>query len=573
MKRVFGYLAKFKKESFLAPLFKMLEATFELLVPLVVKRLVDVGIKNADKPYIFAMCGLLVLFCIIGFVSAATAQYYSAKAAVGVATEMRHDMFLKVQRFCHAELDTVGISNTLTRMTSDLNQVQTGINMTLRLLLRSPFIVFGAMILAFTIDVRCALIFAVAIPLLLIVVFAITLVTIPMFRRVQSKLGDVLKSTRGNLVGARVIRAFCAEDRMTREFDGENDLLTVMQKRAARISVLLNPLTYLIINVAVIVLIWTGAVRMEAGLITQGALLALYDYMSQILIELIKFANFIVTVTKSVASAERIDEFMEAGDPQKLLDAARDADKPYIVFDRVSFHYPRGGDVLHDISFTAARGETVGIIGGTGSGKTTLVNLIPRYYDATGGTVAVDGLDVRAYRGDDLQRKVGYVPQKAVLFRGSIRDNMRWGKADATDEEIVDAITRAQGADILGAKGSLDAAVVEGGKNFSGGQRQRLTIARALVRKPEILILDDSASALDYATDARLRATIRNTENPPTTFIVSQRAASVMHADKIIVLDDGAAVGIGRHEELLESCPVYREIYDSQFKKGDAADD
>ena len=573
MKRVFGYLAKFKKESFLAPLFKMLEATFELLVPLVVKRLVDVGIKNADKPYIFAMCGLLVLFCIIGFVSAATAQYYSAKAAVGVATEMRHDMFLKVQRFCHAELDTVGISNTLTRMTSDLNQVQTGINMTLRLLLRSPFIVFGAMILAFTIDVRCALIFAVAIPLLLIVVFAITLVTIPMFRRVQSKLGDVLKSTRGNLVGARVIRAFCAEDRMTREFDGENDLLTVMQKKAARISVLLNPLTYLIINVAVIVLIWTGAVRMEAGLITQGALLALYDYMSQILIELIKFANFIVTVTKSVASAERIDEFMEAGDPQKVLDAARDAGKPYIVFDRVSFHYPHGGDVLHDISFTAARGETVGIIGGTGSGKTTLVNLIPRYYDATGGTVAVDGLDVRAYRGDDLQRKVGYVPQKAVLFRGSIRDNMRWGKADATDEEIVDAITRAQGADILGAKGSLDAAVVEGGKNFSGGQRQRLTIARALVRKPEILILDDSASALDYATDARLRATIRNTENPPTTFIVSQRAASVMHADKIIVLDDGAAVGIGRHEELLESCPVYREIYDSQFKKGDAADD
>ena len=328
MKRVFGYLAKFKKEAVLAPLFKMLEATFELLVPLVVKSLVDVGIKNADKPYILAMCGLLVLFCIVGFVSAATAQYFSAKAAVGVATELRHDMFLKVQRFCHAELDTVGISNTLTRMTSDLTQVQTGINITLRLLLRSPFIVFGAMILAFTIDVRCALIFAVAIPLLLAVVFAITLVTIPMFRRVQSKLGDVLKSTRGNLVGARVIRAFCAEDRMTREFDDENDLLTSMQKKAARISVLLNPLTYLIINVAVIVLIWTGALRMEAGLLTQGALLALYDYMSQILIELIKFANFIVTVTKSAASAERIDEFMTSGDPRAVLDAARDADKP-----------------------------------------------------------------------------------------------------------------------------------------------------------------------------------------------------------------------------------------------------
>ena len=509
MKRVFGYLAKFKKEAVLAPLFKMLEATFELLVPLVVKSLVDVGIKNADKPYILAMCGLLVLFCIVGFVSAATAQYFSAKAAVGVATELRHDMFLKVQHFCHAELDTVGISNTLTRMTSDLTQVQTGINMTLRLLLRSPFIVFGAMILAFTIDVRCALIFAVAIPLLLAVVFAITLVTIPMFRRVQSKLGDVLKSTRGNLVGARVIRAFCAEDRMTREFDDENDLLTSMQKKTARISVLLNPLTYLIINVAVIVLIWTGALRMEAGLLTQGALLALYDYMSQILIELIKFANFIVTVTKSAASAERIDEFMTSGDPRAVLDAARDADKPYISFDHVSFHYPSGGDVLRDISFTANRGETVGIIGGTGSGKTTLVNLIPRYYDATGGEVAVDGLDVRAYPDDDLQRMVGYVPQKAVLFRGSIRDNMRWGKADATDEEIVDAITRAQGADILRAKGSLDAEIVEGGKNFSGGQRQRLTIARALVRKPEILILDDSASAQDYATDARLRATIR----------------------------------------------------------------
>ena len=573
MKRVFGYLAKFKKEAVLAPLFKMLEATFELLVPLVVKSLVDVGIKNADKPYILAMCGLLVLFCIVGFVSAATAQYFSAKAAVGVATELRHDMFLKVQHFCHAELDTVGISNTLTRMTSDLIQVQTGINITLRLLLRSPFIVFGAMILAFTIDVRCALIFAVAIPLLLAVVFAITLVTIPMFRRVQSKLGDVLKSTRGNLVGARVIRAFCAEGRMTREFDDENDLLTSMQKKTARISVLLNPLTYLIINVAVIMLIWTGALRMEAGLLTQGALLALYDYMSQILIELIKFANFIVTVTKSAASAERIDEFMTSGDPRAVLDAARDADKPYISFDHVSFHYPSGGDVLRDISFTANRGETVGIIGGTGSGKTTLVNLIPRYYDATGGEVAVDGLDVRAYPDDDLQRMVGYVPQKAVLFRGSIRDNMRWGKADATDEEIVDAITRAQGADILRAKGSLDAEVVEGGKNFSGGQRQRLTIARALVRKPEILILDDSASALDYATDARLRATIRAAENPPTTFIVSQRAASVMHADKIIVLDDGAAVGIGTHEELLEACPVYREIYDSQFKKGDAADD
>lgn len=573
MKRVLGYLSKFKKESVLAPLFKMLEATFELLVPLVVKRLVDVGIKNADKPYILGMCGLLVLFCIIGFVSAVTAQYFSAKAAVGVATALRHDMFAKVQRFSHAELDTVGISNTLTRMTSDLTQVQTGINMTLRLLLRSPFIVFGAMIMAFTIDVRCALIFAVAIPLLLAVVFAITLITVPMFRRAQSKLGDVLKSTRGNLVGARVIRAFCAEARMTETFDGENDMLTVMQKKAARISTLLNPLTYLIINVAVIVLIRTGALRMEAGVLTQGALLALYDYMSQILIELIKFANFIVTVTKSIASAERIDEFMLAGSPRAYLDAVRDAEKPYIVFDHVSFHYPRGGDVLHDISFTAARGDTIGIIGGTGSGKSTLVDLIPRYYDATAGKISVDGLDVQAYREDDLQKKVGYVPQKAVLFCGSIRENMQWGKPDATDDEIIDAIRRAEGEDILRAKGSLDAAVVEGGKNFSGGQRQRLTIARALVRQPDILILDDSASALDYATDARLRASIRNTENPPTTFIVSQRAASVMHADKIIVLDDGVAVGIGTHETLLADCAVYREIYVSQFGEEGMAND
>lgn len=569
MKRVLGYLAKYKKESFLAPLFKMLEATFELLVPLVIKKLVDVGIKNADKPYILKMCGILVLFCAIGFISASVAQYFSAKAAVGVAADLRHDMFAKVQKFSHADLDTVGISNTLTRLTGDLNQVQTGINMTLRLLLRSPFIVFGAMILAFTIDVRCALIFAVAIPLLLVVVFAVTLITIPMFRRVQAKLSDVLKSTRGSLVGARVIRAFCAEERMIKEFDEENDVLCAMQKRTAKISVLLNPLTYLIINFAIIILIYTGAIRMEAGLLTQGALLALYDYMSQILIELIKFANFVITVTKSIASAGRIDEFFGTGKVRETLDAVRDESKPYICFDKVSFAYADGGNVLQDISFTANRGETVGVIGGTGSGKTTLVGLIPRFYDATAGCVSVDGLNVRAYTSDTLQKKVGYVPQKAVLFRGSIRDNMRWGKEDATDKEIVDAINRAEGADILKAKGSLDAAVAEGGKNFSGGQRQRLTIARALVRKPEILILDDSASALDYATDARLRATIRNTENPPTTFIVSQRAASVMHADKIIVLDDGKAVGIGRHEELLDNCPVYREIYDSQFKKGD----
>ena len=569
MKKLLVYLKDYKKESILGPLFKLLEASFELIVPLVVASMIDVGIAQGDKGYVGRMCLIMAALGLIGLVCSITAQYFAAKAAVGFATKLRHGVFEHIQKLSFSQLDREGTATLITRITSDINQVQSGVNLVLRLFLRSPLIVFGAMILAFTIDVKCALIFAVAIPLLLAVVFAVTLVTIPMFRRVQSKLGDVLKSTRGSLVGARVIRAFCAEDRMTREFDDENDLLTSMQKKAARISVLLNPLTYLIINAAVIVLIWTGAARMEAGLLTQGALLALYDYMSQILIELIKFANFIVTVTKSVASAERIDEFMAAGSPRAVLDAARDADKPYIAFDHVSFHYPRGGDVLHDISFTANRGETVGIIGGTGSGKTTLVNLIPRYYDATGGTVAVDGLDVRAYPDDGLQRIVGYVPQKAVLFRGSIRDNMRWGKADATDAEIVEAITRAQGEDILRAKGSLDAAVVEGGKNFSGGQRQRLTIARALVRKPEILILDDSASALDYATDARLRATIRAAENPPTTFIVSQRAASVMHADKIIVLDDGHVVGLGTHEQLMESCSIYREVYESQQKGGE----
>lgn len=570
MKRILRYLSRYKGIAVLAPLFKMLEATFELLVPLVVKRLVDVGIRNADKPYILKMCLLLLLFCAVGFLSAATAQYFSAKAAVGVSKDLRHDMYQKIQSFNYADLDRVGISNSITRMTGDVNQVQTGINMTLRLLLRSPFIVFGAVILAFTIDVRCAWIFAVAVPLLLIVVFAITAVTVPLFKKVQQRLERVLGTTRQSLTGTRVIRAFCAEEKQIAQFDRENESLRAMQTFAAKISVLLNPLTYLIINMAVIVLIYTGAIRFEAGLLTQGALLALYDYMSQILIELIKFANFIVSVTKSLASASRIDEFFAAGKPQEILSATREENAPFIRFDHVSFAYPGGGEVLHDISFTAERGETVGIIGGTGSGKTTLANLIPRFYDATAGSVAVDGLDVRAYAGEDLKRRIGVVPQKAVLFRGSIRDNLQWGKPDASDEEMTAAIAVAQGSDILREKGSLDAEVGEGGKNFSGGQRQRLTIARALVRDPEILILDDSASALDYATDARLRAAIRDRKDPPTTFIISQRTASVMHADKIIVLEDGVAVGIGRHDELLENCAVYREIYQSQFKGGDA---
>ena len=569
MKRILRYLSKYKIVAVLAPLFKMLEATFELLVPIVVMDLVDVGIKNGDKGYIISRCLILVLFCALGYMFAVTAQFFSAKAAVGVAKDLRRDMYEKTQKFNHADLDKAGISNILTRMTGDVNQVQTGVNMTLRLLMRSPIVVFGAVICAFLIDPGCATIFAIAVPLLLAVVFAIILITLPMFKQVQKKLEKVLRTTRQNLTGTRVIRAFCAENEEVEEFDKENGELYTIQKVTSRISVLLNPLTYLIINFAIILLIYFGAIRIESGIITQGALLALYDYMSQILIELVKFANFIVTITKAIASANRIDEFFAEGTPMEKVTAERDEKAPFIVFDKVSFAYPSGGNVLENISFTAERGETVGIIGGTGSGKSSLVSLIPRFYDVSGGTVKVDGLDVRAYEGDTLKERIGVVPQRSVLFAGTIRDNMRWGKNDATDEEITKAIETAQGGDILKSKGTLDAEVTEGGKNFSGGQRQRLCIARALVRDPEILILDDSASALDYATDAKLRMAIRNRENPPTTFIVSQRTASVMHADKIIVLDDGEAVGIGTHENLLETCPIYKEIYDSQFKGGE----
>ena len=559
-------MSKYKLVSVLAPLFKMLEATFELLVPVVIMDLVDKGIKNGDKGYIISRCLILILFCGLGFAFAVTAQYFSAKAAVGVAKDLRRDMYKKTQELNHADLDRAGISNILTRMTGDVNQVQTGVNITLRLLMRSPIVVFGAVICAFLIDPGCALIFTVAVPILLAVVFAIILITIPLFKKVQKKLERVLRSTRQNLTGARVIRAFCAEKEETENFDEENTELFNIQKFTSSISVLLNPITYLIINFAIIALIYTGAIRMESGIITQGALLALYDYMSQILIELIKFVNFVITVTKAMASASRIDDFFNEGTPMEVLDSKRDYNAPFIVFDNVSFAYPSGGNVLEKISFAVNKGETVGVIGGTGSGKSSLVSLIPRFYDVSNGCVKVDGLDVRSYKGEELKERIGIVPQRAVLFKGTIRENMQWGKNDATDSEIIDAITLAQGADILNAKGSLDAEVTEGGKNFSGGQRQRLTIARALVRNPEILILDDSASALDYATDAKLRMAIRSMKNPPTTFIVSQRTASVMHADKIIVLDDGEAIGIGTHDELLCSCPVYREIYDSQFK-------
>ncbi|MBR5539454.1 MAG: ABC transporter ATP-binding protein [Clostridia bacterium] len=569
MKRIFSYLSKYKGVAVLAPLLKMVEATFELLVPLVIKNLVDVGVASGDKAYIIKMCLILVLFCALGYGAALAAQFFSAKAAVGVAKDLRRDMYVKIQGFRHGDLDHIGISNILTRMTGDVNQVQTGVNMTLRLLMRSPIVVFGAVIFAFTIDVYCAIIFAIAVPLLLAAVFAIILITLPLFKKVQKNLERVLRSNPQSLTGTRVIRAFCAEDEQVRDFDEENNSLFTLQKFSSKISVLLNPLTYLIINFAIIILISTGAIRMEAGLLTQGALLALYDYMSQILIELIKFANFIVTITKATASAARIDDFFKEGS-ETVYVQSETKDEPFIVFDNVSFAYGKGGNVLKNLSFSAERGETVGIIGGTGSGKSSLVSLIPRFYDATGGEVRVDGKDVRSYKGESLKEMCGIVPQRAVLFSGTIRDNMRWGKNNATDEEIIEAIKTAQGEDIINAKGSLDGEVSEGGKNFSGGQRQRLTIARALVRNPEILILDDSASALDYATDARLRMAIRGMKNPPTTFIVSQRAASVMHADKIIVLDDGEAVGIGKHEDLLETCEVYREIYDSQFKGGNA---
>ncbi len=569
MKKVLKYMSSYKLLSVLAPLFKMLEATFELLVPVVIMDLVDIGIKNGDKGYIISRCIILVLFCALGYAFAITAQFFSAKVAVSVAKDMRGDMYRKIQKFNHSDLDKVGISNILTRMTGDINQVQTGVNMTLRLLMRSPIVVFGAVICAFLIDVKCAIIFTIAVPLLLAVVFAIILITIPLFKKVQKRLEKVLRTTRQNLTGTRVIRAFCAENEEIEEFDEDNNELFNMQKFTSSISVLLSPLTYLIINFAIIALIYTGAIRIESGIITQGALIALYDYMSQILIELVKFANFIVTITKAMASAARIEEFFKTGKPMETAAASQKENAPFIVFDNVSFAYPSGGNVLENISFTVNRGETVGVIGGTGSGKSSLVQLIPRFYDVASGSVSVDGLDVRAYEGETLKERIGYVPQKAVLFSGTIRDNMHWGNKNATDEEIIEAIEAAQGGDILAAKGSLDAPVSEGGKNFSGGQRQRLTIARALVRNPEILILDDSASALDYATDARLRIAIRNRKNPPTTFIVSQRTASVMHADKIIVLDDGIACGIGTHEELLASCEVYKEIYDSQFKGGD----
>ncbi|MBO5459037.1 MAG: ABC transporter ATP-binding protein [Lachnospira sp.] len=572
MKRVWIYLKGYKKECVFAPLFKMLEALFELFVPLVVSAIIDKGIAGKDIPYIIKMTVLLVVLAVIGLTCSITAQYFAAKAAVGCATGMRHHLFAHIQGLSFTEMDTIGTSTLITRMTSDINQVQNGVNMVLRLFLRSPFIVFGAMIMAFTIDVQAALVFAVTIPVLAVIVFGIMLSTRPLYKKVQAGLDRILGITRENLTGVRVIRAFNKQQDEVCRFKQSNEELNHLQKFVGKISGLMNPLTYVVINVSIIVLIWIGAVRVNSGTLTQGQVVALYNYMSQILVELIKLANLIIIVTKALACAGRIESVFEVESSMKDGSLERQEamqQTPVVEFKDVSLRYSGAGDEsVSGVSFKVFKGQTVGVIGGTGSGKSSLVNMIPRFYDATSGEVLIDGINVCDYKLNVLRDKVGIVMQKAQLFKGSIRENMLWGRNDASDEEIFEALDIAQAREFVEKKdGKLDAFVDQGGKNLSGGQRQRLTIARAMVRKPEILILDDSASALDYATDAALRKSIRDMKNSPTVFIVSQRAASLMHADMIIVLDDGVVAGMGTHEELLKNCEVYREIYYSQFKK------
>ena len=583
MKKLLRFMKHYKKETVLAPLFKMLEASFELFVPLVMAAIVDIGIKNADMPYIFKMGLVLVALALIGLATAATAQYFSARAAVGFAAELKHALFEHIQLMNYAETDKTGTSTLITRLTSDVNQVQSGVNLVLRLFLRSPIVVFGAMIMAFTIDVKAAMIFVVTIPALSVVVFGIMLISIPLYKKVQSALDKVLGITRENLSGVRVIRAFSREEEEVEMFAGHNAALTDIQNFVGRISALMNPITYIIVNVATVVLIYTGAVQVDEGILTQGEVIALVNYMSQILVELVKLANLIITVTKAVACGNRIQTVFDQPSGMKVyteeeaLMAARsgqsegqDVNSAKVVFEHVNLCYPgAGADSLLDIHVEVKKGETVGVIGGTGSGKSSLVQMIPRFYDATAGRVLVDGKDVKTYQPEVLRDKIGIVPQKAVLFRGSIRENIRWGKEDASEEEIWKALTAAQARDFVEDKeGGLEFEVTQGGKNLSGGQKQRLTIARALVMQPEILILDDSASALDYATDAALRKSIKELDPEMTVFIVSQRTASVLHADKIIVLEDGEIAGIGTHAELLENCPVYKEIHDSQLTKG-----
>ena len=570
MRKLLRFLKDYKKESILSPLFKLLEASFELFVPLVMAAIIDTGIGNKDGGFILKMCGILILLAIVGLTCSITAQYFAAKAAVGFATKVRHALFDHIQKLSYTEMDTAGTDTMITRMTSDINQAQSGVNMVLRLFLRSPFIVFGAMIMAFTIDVKAALIFVVTIPVLSVVVFGIMIITIPLFRRVQASLDKVLGVTRENLTGSRVIRAFNKEQEEIADFDESNERLTDVQLFVGKISALMNPLTYIIINVALVILIWTGAIQVNIGKISQGEVVALVNYMSQILVELVKLANLIITVTKAIACGNRVQSILEMETSMVDGNGSKKEDTGYTVeFRNVSMRYKgAGADTLTGIDFKAKPGDTIGIIGGTGSGKSSVVNLIPRFYDVTEGQVMVDGMDVREYKITDLRDKIGIVPQKAVLFAGTVRSNLAWGKEDATEEEMQQALSVAQAAEVVDKKdGKLDAEVEQGGKNFSGGQKQRLTIARALVKQPEILIMDDSSSALDYATDAKLRQAIHNMPNRPTVFIVSQRAASIMYADKIIVLDDGTVAGTGTHEELLKACSVYQEIYYSQFKR------
>ena len=574
MKRLMMYLKDYKKESILAPLFKLLEAFFELMVPLVMANIIDYGISNRNMGYIGKMGLLLLLLGVVGLASSITAQFFAAKAAVGFSTKLRQALFDHIEDLSFTDIDKAGTSTMITRMTSDVNQVQSGINMTLRLFLRSPIIVFGAMIMAFTIDVKCALIFVVAIPLLSVVVFGIILSTIPMYKKVQSKLDQVLGITRENLTGVRVIRAFHQEAKESDRFRENNEALSAMQIFVGKISACMNPVTYIIVNGAIIALIYTGAVQVNIGNLSQGEVVAIINYMNQILVELVKLANLIVTMTKALACAERVASVFDIGadaayvetQDQKLADKV-DKSAPFLDFKHVSLTYQgAGAPTLQDMNFTVNRGDTVGIIGGTGSGKTSLVNLIPGFYPATEGEILLEGRDIRTMSDEELRGRIGVVPQKAVLFKGTIRSNLQWGKPDATEEEMWKALELAQASEVVDGKpGKLDATVAQNGKNFSGGQRQRLTIARALVRNPEILILDDSASALDYATDAKLRAAIRTLEDKTTTFIVSQRASTIRHADKIIVLDDGEIAGMGTHDELLKDCTVYQEIYYSQY--------
>ena len=571
MKKLLVYMKEYKKESILGPLFKLLEATFELLVPLVMASVIDVGIHNRDQNYIIRMCLLLVGLGVVGLICSITAQYFAAKASVGFAANLRRALFSHIQSLSFTEMDRVGGATLITRMTSDVNQVQNGVNLTLRLLLRSPFVVFGAMVMAFTVDWKAALVFAAVIPLLAAVVFGIMLWTMPRYKKVQAGLDRVLGITRENLTGVRVVRAFGREEAETRRFQESNRELTNLQVFVGRISSLMNPLTFVLINVAAAVLIWVGAVRVDAGFLTQGAVVALLNYMSQILVELIKMANLIINISKALACANRISNVLETESTlaSPVSPKASGEERGTVVFENVSLTYAgAGAPSLTNLSFRAGPGETIGIIGGTGSGKSTVVNLIPRYYDVTEGRVLVDGVDVREYDVNVLRGKIGAVMQKAVLFTGTIRENLLWGREDAGEEELWQALETAQAREFVEQKpGQLEEAVSQGGKNLSGGQKQRLTIARALVRRPEILILDDSASALDFATDAKLRKAIREMPGAPTVFLVSQRASSLQYADQIIVLDDGEAVGIGTHSELLESCEVYREIYESQFQK------